>query len=899
MKSRQNERNLVHALKNPKSFTVARLVPTFPQDPVVLERNMSISQNFHMSQVHGARKRKKALVCDSARRRPSLGTWKLTPAQDCQRMLALGHLCNLRVADIDEIVLNFSDKLRRRLQSARVLGFSRCDGASRERYQIGRTSQLLRMFEYSCLSDYSLRPKSSRFVKAPKEGSILDAFFPLTRHIEDGSVLSTASNCNFENASIRQTEAPAADGMCQGVTGFLHTVSREVPNLQKVSVELTKLSGARMMQRNPDEVKETFSHSQKSQIFAQYPDAQQENTPFIATARTSLGEKQGAALSYMNSDLSAFATTAASSNIDDHRKLALENNTAPEDEFRLPSQCETSDDSESEDEAGTRADLNVDNFRLPTPESSDDEEDKDYETGRVFLCCDDQDAVVADSFRLPTPESSSDEEGSEDQDQVHLKVCNRDDVQSSFGITYGSSLPADNNAIGHLVDVKDVSRDYSFKSYQPDAPNGSLLLNRKKTSKSILATEDATDDCPTQNDSLFVCGSVPESNIRECDSTKEARRSLCGSVCAEEKKIADTLADTPDSDVPALRKKRCRAARALEDTPDSCHQSRPSVAGKSICASLSNTQKEEVRRDDFVCSVCQSQEFSEADPIIFCDGPGKEVSCNLAVHLTCYDAVVDLKSEADWYCDVCEYFRNGGDSAAILCHGCNRRDGVLKRLPCGQWKHIRCIHTGRTKILKRLRQRPMLNETEKPRQVPMSRPPLLDLSRNQDTGSVNDYDRKMKRRKAVCQKYIDDEALDSGDDDDEEERNALEIEEEEKEFSSFINDSSQLGLTQDELDRVEPSERNNSLHRALDIEHERKHQFDTPRLNRLICNADRSPYLGTQSSGPESIRDLGKMHFIRSVLVHHRNGGSAEDIENFYRDMEINNDTIDETEEDE
>jgi hypothetical protein len=134
-----------------------------------------------------------------------------------------------------------------------------------------------------------------------------------------------------------------------------------------------------------------------------------------------------------------------------------------------------------------------------------------------------------------------------------------------------------------------------------------------------------------------------------------------------------------------------------------------------------------------------------------------------------------------------------------------------------------------------------------------------------------------------------------------EEEEARRIEGEEEFYNSFINDSSQLDYTQDDLDRIGLSENvqtpleSGSIHRAVDMAKERMNQFATPMFNRRMVKNCRQHVNATPGSGshdawdrptpqsaPSSEKGLGNMHFIRSILAHHRNGGKAEDIEKEY-----------------
>jgi hypothetical protein len=166
---------------------------------------------------------------------------------------------------------------------------------------------------------------------------------------------------------------------------------------------------------------------------------------------------------------------------------------------------------------------------------------------------------------------------------------------------------------------------------------------------------------------------------------------------------------------------------------------------------------------------------------------------------------------------------------------------------------------------------------------------------------------RMKERSAGMQRcrFLDLEVEDSDEDGDlGEEDEARRIEEEEAFYKDFINDSSQLGApTQpDALDRLGLSENaptpcldeTGAIHRRVDAMREKANQFATPVFNRRMRKHARGrendTHLDTSqqwdeptpASEPSSSKGLGNMHFIRSVLEHHRNGGEADDIEDMY-----------------
>ena len=148
---------------------------------------------------------------------------------------------------------------------------------------------------------------------------------------------------------------------------------------------------------------------------------------------------------------------------------------------------------------------------------------------------------------------------------------------------------------------------------------------------------------------------------------------------------------------------------------------------------------------------------------------------------------------------------------------------------------------------------------------------------------------------------VDIDADEDADGDFGEEDEARRIEEEEAFHDDFINDSSQLGYTQDDLDRLGLSENvetpieSGAIHRRVDAMKERMNQFATPIFNRRMLKHGRGRQNATPGSisnewdqptphsAPSSQKGLGNMHFIRSVLEHHRNGGEADAIEEMYR----------------
>ena len=142
---------------------------------------------------------------------------------------------------------------------------------------------------------------------------------------------------------------------------------------------------------------------------------------------------------------------------------------------------------------------------------------------------------------------------------------------------------------------------------------------------------------------------------------------------------------------------------------------------------------------------------------------------------------------------------------------------------------------------------------------------------------------RLKRRieeKYRC-KFLDTEAAnddsDSGDEDDNEDDMSDE--------DGFINDTSQLGYSQDDLDRLNESveecrnDESDKLHRQFDHQQSVVNQFKTPVFNRRM---QLSASEQSQTSLPPSQRGLGNMNFVRSIIDHCRKGGDCDQIETEY-----------------
>lgn len=166
-----------------------------------------------------------------------------------------------------------------------------------------------------------------------------------------------------------------------------------------------------------------------------------------------------------------------------------------------------------------------------------------------------------------------------------------------------------------------------------------------------------------------------------------------------------------------------------------------------------------------------------------------------------------------------------------------------------------------------------------------------DTSKQLEQGTTEKPPRQERVRKRLEEKYrsrfLDLEAANDDSGVSDEEDAIRQIEDEELSRDSFINDTSQLGYTQDDLDcgvadaEVEVCDHEDSmLHRQFDHNHYLDNQFKTPVFNRRMrTNASQSQHSQSSQKG------LGNMNFIRSVLEHHRQGGDADHLEETYHQL--------------
>jgi len=450
-----------------------------------------------------------------------------------------------------------------------------------------------------------------------------------------------------------------------------------------------------------------------------------------------------------------------------------------------------------------------------------------------------------DYYRPPSPRSPNRDEDRDHESDVDL------------------GAPAEP---GNLNDFKD--RPFSLPSQATSSDEDSPELSARRLKNSGSWFRSNTDDA-----GIHDCReSCDRKIVPHVSSVENSRKRILRSIANDTPESANT--GNSFHATMANPSKRFRRFIA-DDTPESAPSRKKTEQGGSDNAILSHelidTQdSNQTCLRDIVCAICHSGESPEDDPIYLCDGPGRGIQCKLAVHSSCYSVNIPDDPEKEWRCDPCAHRFEGG-SDTLNCIVCGSKQGPLKKLPIGKWVHTFCTIT--TSVAPSCRTQAIrYQSTEmKKKAKRLARANKIRSKRSGHGGG-----------------FLDDEASIAPDDDteggDEEETNLRQIEEEEECNSSFINDSSQLGYSQDVLDRVDPeNEADINVHRRLDQERYHANRFTTPLLNRRMQS--RSQRLSDISTDV-SDSGLGDMRFIRSVLEHHRQGGTAEEIERLCEELE-------------
>jgi len=480
------------------------------------------------------------------------------------------------------------------------------------------------------------------------------------------------------------------------------------------------------------------------------------------------------------------------------------------------------------------------------------------------------DKSASEEWRLPTPTSSSDEESPGEEEEKTPPQILPETLEDNF------SLPSQDSSSDES-DAEDIEMKAAITAYS-SGNNGHARLptNHFESSGPQMRSIDTDQDLHKVEAKVDIAFSRSKAQKRRVlyDSPDIAVFARGEPSCGQQQSGGIQV-----DEIGIAKKKRKESRRVFEDSPERDQiNKRSSIGSESIAKidPLIDTQLSPTRNDvhedadvDVVCGVCLSGDWVDEDPILLCDG-SRGSQCNVAVHTSCYSVACDWRNEEEWRCEGCQYRHDGG-SIKPKCYICCDTTGPLSRFLGSEWIHLRCKNAA---------------EQSEPRMELGERSDLVILpDRN-----VQKRRRKIARaiRKDRYASFFDEEAkIASGDEvggDETDEELARDIAEEEEEFhKDFINDSTQLGYaTQDDLDRLGEVEQ-----RAFDTELALKNAYATPVLNRQMRQPRGARWSDVNETLPASLRGVGQMHFIRSVIEHHRQGGDADQIEQAYKEIEM------------
>lgn len=991
------EKTLGRALKKPDSFSMVKSSPMFPQAPILRKVDMSVANDFHLSQVGGnglaVRTRRDP---NEVSRGDQYTKWRLGEAQELQREAMFGELSFSTCPELQSSDGNLPQALLKRLLRARTRSVST--------YQIrkkavpasfGASRGILLTMERKHGKDVDKRALFNGGSR--RESGALHQLFPLERSAETASLddgllrmsLSAAQKSHLLEAESRQ-KAPPVSAMPRA------QLKQDSPQTR---VEVTIPV--------PDFV---LAEAASSDIERPAPDAGSlafPKNPYLSQTSNRIGRAENASQKHVDAVSQAVAQNAE---------------TSSNEPFVLPpEEPSSSDDSSSDDESVEEANAVEGPVEQPVehqvkaePQESTADEHRSALGPNAEIVNEAQERQEeAYRIELPPEESSSSDGSSDEESDEELserKSPPKEIFRPPDEIEIEQTTAEDDTEIQNSPAKKDrglgmtpstESNDRKLLALDEDRSSSAGAMEIDFTSQVLMDTP--SDDDHEQNQA----SSRPPLGL----TTSNSAATPLPAPRSSDESGAD-LTDTPQVAATPM----AGSSSSAESGADLIDTPQVRDAGQMLPPPSRAMPSHETQRtdddDEVVCSICYDGSSTDSNPIVLCDGPKNNRSCPIAVHQRCYSIRASLEGDW-WHCDSCEFRQKQRPSKkppAIQCYVCKKEDGPLKQMSGSvwQWFHPHCQHTvvdenafcqycavqGGTRCAsegcqeyahphcakswmivayassatsssslssdevigsnmycpehkdqvcrylarvgvsasttsvsryvivpskfrglnagtatiegaqrKRLRKKSAVTDGEK-------RPSGVASLKSADESiaSVDAPEQKRQRRlqrmkeRTQC-RFLDLEADDMDSDDDGdggEEDEARRIEEEEA-LNGFINDSSQMGsMTQDDLGRLGLSENSETpvesgaVHRRVDVMRERQNQFKTPVFNRRMLKHARGRDTTNQpstsqawdqptpASEPSSQKGLGNMHFIRSVLEHHRNGGEADDIEEMF-----------------
>ena len=836
--SKNKERTIIRAMKRPDAFVVHPSVRMLPMMPVLCEQDMTktSAQPFHMTQVEGqteVKRRRQQKPSKQSGHSAEDKTWKLSRDEETRRAAVLGGSNTVKTA-CDHAMQSL---IRKRILSAR--NFNAESFIEKTCSRVGRVASLLRGFERNYASSgheaKHLRRKTMSRVSSGGQAiqtPEICAWFPIADREDAFETMAWGKPHQRWTARTENDQSSPDIGISMKKRGSIQSLAFKDHNTATVE---TATGSANLLAQNGAE--HNVPDNRLSLLEDTTAEASKEALP---QTRQKLESKKGISIScsWEKGRSGQFVANGDTIKREIARPCALATES-PDPNHERPYNAATESSTRVVTKEKQAEVTKGDIFQLPTPNSSSDD-DSDHS---------------CDGEQLPPNGGQNEENQPLPKFELSLGNCSSpnagNDLKDAWKQDEAFRLPTQSSS----------SSDEDDSNEAPSHKANSQLPETNGNSTAIATSEFQNTDRDGEESDFSVGKRRPSRNKRKRvvdDSSDDASFKNKGQKdCAQEEwsrgvgnMIATAIQDSPES------------LESLEDSPEST-EARASILEDS------HEPEDRTRFDDIVCAICQSGESPDEDPIYLCDGPGNGVECNLAVHATCYSVVVS-NSQDEWRCDPCAYrFNSGSDD--VRCFVCGSDKGPLRKSPTDRWVHCFCNgdNAPETSHLRSSHRR-IVKKNQKPKK--------------------RHYSYFLEEEASISS----DEDIDGDEDEDED---VADIEEEENVHSSFINDSSQLGYAPDALDDLGPENEEDGVHRAVDHEWEVQNEFKTPALNRRMAKHRRKKHVSSSSHGfsdastvPGSEEGVGNMHFIRSVIDHHRQGGTAQQIEHLYEQMEAAND---------
>ena len=712
LRSKNNEKSLQRALRRSDNFMLRPNRVMFPEEPRLVKRTMAVTEKLRLSQVGGH-----AAPLRTKKETPAelIDNWKLSAQVESIRYQTFGPMVGIR-----SNTTSFPVCIKRKLLRARAKSHATHNGSvdrSTQRAHTGTSTMLLLSME--TLSSEKGRSATIRKNRTVERDCV--GLFPL-----EGTECSSA---NFiirpgwdervplpTLAYIKPAVAlPPQSEKCDTPIHF-NSIPAGPPKDHSLLQNSNQLQGC---QPTTVSFKPFLAHNESRQA--------EENDPICESPAGARAMTIDERLSQGVKFKLPTPPVSSSESDDDDDETGVESrreidavagtSVAPTPKLKLPTPNPSSDsemeDTDDEGEEGRHPDAQIRRMEGVAARQVQHSEPTHSVGGQEMISVEgpfDIERPQSSSSQfllLPTQDSSSSEDSECADDGISVlsgkSVLEGESADAPFDETSRLTVPkhgeADlqaptNGAARHIFACNDTihtvlpndkfvetgscspikSNEIAFNADLVDTPNSANLSGKKMKLRHSLLSQPP----PLQFNDI-----EPDLEFHESSPELVTRRSR--TVSRKNMIMTQRIDTTPcrseHTDTPTANQESREAADCLVDTP-------VDETGRS-----KETQDQDA--SDIVCAVCHCSDSHDDDPIVLCDGVNN-ISCDLAVHASCYSLETSVLSRLDeWRCDLCE--GKGNAKALALdprCLVCQVPGGILKHSSMtrsGVWIHPYCM----------------------------------------------------------------------------------------------------------------------------------------------------------------------------------------------------------------